>query len=786
MTDVMAHPSSSGFGVTNSAFLREVAQAAPNGTTLWVSGFVGNPDQAGGNWAGRPFNAALDAAMVDGWGRLNTYFSVAALHPVGGELARRKENFARLLVLVADDVQVEDLVGRPSYVLQTSPGRCQVGIFLTHDDPACADLQIVSRVLATMAASGQIKVDRSGNNAVRYVRLPVGQNQKPRPGGAFQCHLDLFDPGVRYSLADAAAVFGIDVDQLQADEVQTAGRGPDTGRTQDALVRDLTSSILAGRNLHDCLNMLAASMVASGMAGGAVVNMLRGLMDASTAPRDERFQARMADIPRAVSTAQQKFAPAVTLSLLRRSVAEQIAEQPEDADEAPPSALQVPAHLMTVPGMLGQAVAWINATARKPQPLFAVQAALALGSVLMGRRYRTSNGNWSALYFLNIGASGSGKEHAKHAVERLLEAAGLASLIGSGRFASESGVVSSLIERPSQFSVLDEFGKTLQAAAVAQNYADRNTLKCLMEVWGRADGVLRPTAYSTAGLSSRQAEEMAKRSVRKPSLTLLALSTPDTLFAGLTSAAVADGFLNRFLTVHSDHGRQLARTVDEIDPPEDLLEWARRTHAAAAIEGNMATMAVPHDMEPTPVHMAIDAGALRVFSDLEVAAHKRMGDLDAEGLAEMLTRTTEMAMRVALVVAVSCGHESILRQDAQWASDYVLCHGERNLVQLRERISDGPFDQLCKEVLRLVRAAGARGCTERDLNKSSRSWRAANLRLRDDALKSLERRGAMLMAEVPGSTGKGRKRFAWVAAHLSARAENADNADKLPTDVSPQ
>jgi hypothetical protein len=449
----MSEPRHSPSATTNSVFLRELAQAAPNGTTLWTAAFVGNPDLAGGSWAGQPFNPALHAAVVDGWGGLNTYFSVAALRPDGnGEMARRKDNFARLLVLVADDVQADDLVGRPSYVLNTSPGKCQVGVLLDRDDPACADQQAVSRVLVAMAASGQIKADKSGNNAVRYVRLPVGQNQKPRPGGAFQVSLQLFDPAVRYSLADAAAVFGIDVDLLQPAEVEQSAQSV-AGRPQDALVRELTGNILAGRNLHDSLNMLAASLVATGMGGGAVVNMLRGLMDSSAAQRDDRFKARMADIPRAVSTAQQKFAPAVTISLLQRQQsAVDILPAAQDED-APPAAISVPAHLMTVPGMLGLAVGWINATARKPQPLFAVQTALAAGSALMGRKYRTNNSNWPALYFLNVGQSGAGKEHAKHAVERLLEAAGLQSLIGAGRFASESGVVSSLIEKPAQFSV---------------------------------------------------------------------------------------------------------------------------------------------------------------------------------------------------------------------------------------------------------------------------------------------------------------------------------------------
>jgi putative DNA primase/helicase len=48
-------------------------------------------------------------------------------------------------------------------------------------------------------------------------------------------------------------------------------------------------------------------MVAAGTKTGAVVNQLRALMEASTAPRDDRWQARLDDIPRLVDSAAEKL-----------------------------------------------------------------------------------------------------------------------------------------------------------------------------------------------------------------------------------------------------------------------------------------------------------------------------------------------------------------------------------------------------------------------------------------------------------------------------------------------
>ena len=69
----------------------------------------------------------------------------------------------------------------------------------------------------------------------------------------------------------------------------TARRPGDPAEDWQQLVDD----ILAGNELHANTRDLAAKMVRSGMDGGAIVNFLRGLMNSSAAPRDERWQAAL-------------------------------------------------------------------------------------------------------------------------------------------------------------------------------------------------------------------------------------------------------------------------------------------------------------------------------------------------------------------------------------------------------------------------------------------------------------------------------------------------------------
>ena len=77
----------------------------------------------------------------------------------------------------------------------------------------------------------------------------------------------------------------------------------------DARHAAMVEGILTGDVYHDNLRDLAASMVSTGMQPGAVVNHLRGLMDASQGDHDDRWKARRGQIPDLVSSARNKFAP---------------------------------------------------------------------------------------------------------------------------------------------------------------------------------------------------------------------------------------------------------------------------------------------------------------------------------------------------------------------------------------------------------------------------------------------------------------------------------------------
>lgn len=301
--------------VTNTDFLAELAQAAPEGACLWVNRFHGNPNGEDTNWRGMVYTPSDHArGMCDEWGEYNTYFSVAAVS-IGedGLYHRRKANFARMLALVVDDVDLDGLYSPPSWVLETSPGKTQAGYLLDADDPDCADEALCSAVVKSMTMRGFIGGDISGNNAVRYVRLPQGTNQKPRITGHFKHKMISWRPEVRLSLDDACASVGMDLDSVRNASVAANGLNSSPmllqpGGSQNEKLEAAVAAVLQG-HFHEPLNIIAASLISTGSHPAAVTNMLRGLMRAYPGPHDDRWEVRLKDIPRCVRGAEEKFKP---------------------------------------------------------------------------------------------------------------------------------------------------------------------------------------------------------------------------------------------------------------------------------------------------------------------------------------------------------------------------------------------------------------------------------------------------------------------------------------------
>ena len=219
----------------------------------------------------------------------------------------------RLSVLLADDADPEQLLGQPSYIIETSPQNYQIGILLDPSDPDTRDRDLIDRLLQRMVAENMLKADASGNNLVRYGRLPLGSNTKKRSSGTFSVSTHKCDLNYTYSLDEAAAMFGLSLDTVRAAPVKSKSEVAKSKSIDHVeSFKNLINPDPSQRSYHDSLLKLSAAFVAAGTHPGAVVNLLRSMMLA-VKPEDahelNRWEQRFGqDLVRMVSTAE-KFSP---------------------------------------------------------------------------------------------------------------------------------------------------------------------------------------------------------------------------------------------------------------------------------------------------------------------------------------------------------------------------------------------------------------------------------------------------------------------------------------------
>lgn len=401
-------------------------------------------------------------------------------------------------------------------------------------------------------------------------------------------------------------------------------------------------------------------------------------------------------------------------------------------------------------GVLGEIVDYYNATSGNKQPLFAIQAALAVGSVVCARHFETNIENMTSLYFMNIGKSGTGKEHARKVIDKILDAAGLSRLIGGDGYTSGAAVFSALQARPRHITVIDEFSKYLQAAQNkygSSHLAEANNQ--LMQVYGRLNGEARPRAYATMGLKDDQRKKMNDMRVICPAVTLLAMTTPDDMFKTIDIGAIKDGFINRFLICISDTERAVRVHREPIDVPQSILDWIKDIQDRT--EGGLDD----GEVRPKMQRLTITTDAMDMQHEFQEYCIELADKMEKLGMSELTARSNEIALRIALIHALGkdAGALAVTVDDMTFAIDWVKYNLNKLIGALKMTIASSEFEGYKKETLKAIRAAGDKGITWSQMQKTApmSKYRVKDLK---EILTALE--DADLVMKEPYSEGRGR------------------------------
>lgn len=352
-----------------------------------------------------------------------------------------------------------------------------------------------------------------------------------------------------------------------------------------------------------------------------------------------------------------------------------------------------PEHLLSVPGFVGQVMAYNLATAHRPQPVLALAGAIALQAVLCGRKVRDRRGNRTNLQIVGIANSGAGKDHARQVAKLLLNDAGLSALEGTEDLASDSALISALVISPSSLFLFDEFGRFLRTASdPRKNPHLYNVISTLIKLYTSANVAFKAKGYA----DSRQ-----NKVIQQPCCVVYGTSVPEHLLESLTIESLGDGFVGRLMFFEAP-GNGTPCDPDYFPPPPELVTEAK-WWGSFSPGGNMAGVATA-GMEPKLVQTTAEARA--VFKQLVGVMETQQGGLGRS----LWARAEQKACQLALVYACSaCAENPVIDEAAaRWACDLSHYLTRRMIWLAHTWVADSDFDRKQKKVLRMIRDAGGR------------------------------------------------------------------------------
>jgi hypothetical protein len=407
--------------------------------------------------------------------------------------------------------------------------------------------------------------------------------------------------------------------------------------------------------------------------------------------------------------------------------------------------------LTNPPGLVGEIVDWIEASAEYPSRELALGPALCAVATLAGRAFETPSHARTNLYIVGLAQSGFGKDHARKCIKVLMRVAGLDRLVGPARFASAPGLRQSIAASPSFMSLQDEFGGFLAKLQDPRSGSDFATIRhLLMEFFSCASSTYDGDAYRD-GVTEK---------IYNPNLSIYGTSTPDDFWMTLTSSRTSDGFLPRFLLFNTcgEKPEFIEEPVQRQDvPPECLIEGVREiAEAATAICGNIR---IGNHMGLAPAKcVELDDDAKAFDRRLRRQIDGALSIADSK-LHPFLNRTREHALKLALTVAVGVDPSSpvITGEILRWAAGLAAYSTQTFVAEAGKRLADSDRERNFNRVLEIISEAGTEGVTEGKVADKIRSLKSFDLR---DILGVAEAAGHIVLRERrPDGRGRRSKRY---------------------------
>lgn len=407
-------------------------------------------------------------------------------------------------------------------------------------------------------------------------------------------------------------------------------------------------------------------------------------------------------------------------------LSEIVDETPEDIPFSPGD---FPRDAIPTDGIIGQVIEYNLSSAMLPQPELALAGALALMSVLTGRKVEDEFGTRTNLYLLGLGESGSGKEHARKVNKDLLYRIGADECVAPERLASSAGLTVAVRDRLACLFQLDEIGHllaTMKNPSKAAHLFNIGTV--LMQMYSSSDSVWIGDAY---------ADSKKTPTINQPHAVVYGTTTPEGFWSTLSADNVANGLLGRMLVFESP-GRVKRRKTLKKEPPEELIEslkwwWDLK-------------LGIDKSVPVLLKAQKTDEASKRFEEHLEGIDDRH--DKEPADRAAVWSRTGEKTAKLALIFACSrqqfASEILIELEDVDRAIKISNWLTRRMLKQAYEYVAENFIEHNKKRVLRAI----GKQISMRDLSRRTQWLRAKE---RSEILIELQDRGDIEIIDVKTS-----------------------------------
>lgn len=388
--------------------------------------------------------------------------------------------------------------------------------------------------------------------------------------------------------------------------------------------------------------------------------------------------------------------------------------------------------LLNPPGWVGDWAEFVCHNSRYPQPELALANALTVASCLLGRKIRDQSDVRPNIYVIGVAETAMGKEAARKYTKQLFSETGIVGF-GGEKLSSKTAIERTLTATPNALYLIDEFSHYVASLLNEKSASHlKDVMTCFMELYSSST-----STYFGQDMANRKGD-MNRYQIDQPSASIYATTT-GVIWDQLSSRALRDGTLNRFLIVTAPDSRPKINEYEIVDKlPKQLTQLAHQfsnqsiNPSLSRRHNNLADVTTPN-----PKILRYDDSAKKYFLKFEEDTLKK-ADNRANPTAAMWGRASELSKKVALILAGTRFAETISGEDAEYGCELVRHLISNTCVQIDRYLSDNDSERESKRVEQIIRNAGDKGISASKLIQQTRfiKSRAQRKALIDDLFES--------------------------------------------------